>query len=107
MHFRCMGDIIRVVGGVGALSLIGNGSLKSLAKSWRMLVHQKLSPTFRDSKLSPDQAFLIAGIIEGYELDVAKIIVRDIHDRPVSTDTNMAFLWLLTWICLDMGVLRF
>lgn len=50
------------------------------------LDHHKLCPTYGDNILSPDRATLIAGIIEGYELDVAKWRAKELRDRVMSTD---------------------
>lgn len=46
-----------------------------------MLVLHQLSPTNMENMLSPDRFTLVAGIIEGYKIDVAKIISGEIYDR--------------------------
>lgn len=80
------------------------GSLSFKAKAWWKLVHHRLSPTYWDNVLRSDQTALIASIINGYEMDVAKWIARKIYDRAVSTDIAMEFSCLLAQICLDVGV---
>lgn len=56
-----------------------------------------------DKILSPDRAALVVCIIKGFEIYVA-IIARDIRDRVLNINTNLAFLCLLMQICLDKGV---
>lgn len=50
----------------------------------------------KDNKLSLNRATLVCGIIEGYEIDISKILMREIHNLDVSTNTNLAFPYLLT-----------
>lgn len=47
-----------------------------------------------DNILSYDRASLVAGIMEGYEIYISRIIVIEIYDRVLSIDTNLAFLYL-------------
>lgn len=61
------------------------------AKAWWTLVCHQLSPTKTDYVLSLDRTILVAGIMEGYDIDVDKIIRRDIRNRYVRTDTTIAF----------------
>lgn len=51
--------------------------------------------------LSPDRAAIVIGIIEGDEIDIAKILVREIHDRAASTNTNLAFPCFFMQIFMD------
>lgn len=53
-----------------------------------------VEPNMGDNILSPDRVSLVAGITEGYGFDISNIIVREICDRDISTDTNLAFLCL-------------
>lgn len=64
----------------------------------------RLSPINRDNVLSPDRVVLVTGIMEGDEIDVAKIIYREISDLSVRTNISLAFPYLLTQLCLDQGV---
>lgn len=48
----------------------------------------QLSPTMGDNVLSLDRAALVLGIIEGCEINVAKILAREDYDRAVSIDTK-------------------
>lgn len=80
---------------VGPSTWITKGSLNFATKAWRTLVHHRLSPTNGDNMLSPERATLVIGIIEGYDIDVAKIIARDIRDWAVSTGTTLAFPCIL------------
>lgn len=60
--------------GVGSLSWIRKGSMSFVEKIWWILMHHRLSPTYGYNVLSPDKAFLVMGIMEGYEIDIAKLI---------------------------------
>lgn len=57
-------------------------------------MHHHLSPTNRDNLMSPGRASLVVGIIEGCEIDIAKIIAWDIRDQSISTNTDLTFLYL-------------
>lgn len=48
-----------------------------------------------------DRATLVVGIMEGYEIDVTKILEMEIHGQAMSMDTILAFPCLLTLICDD------
>lgn len=52
-----------------------------------------------------DKAVLIAGIMLGYEIDVANWITQEIGDMATSTNTVLAFPCQLTQIFLEMRVL--
>lgn len=53
--------------------------------------HHRLSRIDGNNILSPNRALLVAGIIEGYEINIAKIISGKIYDRAISTDTILEF----------------
>lgn len=83
MHFRYITGIIvavqEEVPWVVILSTqIMNGSLSFVDKDQWNLVQHWLSPTMRDNVLSLYRFTLVAGIIEGYDIDVAKILAREI-----------------------------
>lgn len=66
-------------GDVGSSSWIMMGSLNILEKAWWTLGHNRLSITYGDNVLIPDKAALVMGIMEGYEIDIAKLIERKIY----------------------------
>lgn len=78
--------------------------LSFAAKAWWTLLQYRLSATKGGNILSPDRASLVVGIMEGYEIDEAKLIVRKIHDQVLSIYTTLAFQCLLIMICLEEGV---
>lgn len=89
---------------VGPSTWITKSSLNFMAKALWMMVCHRLSPMNEDNILSPFQDSMVVGIMEGYEIDLAKLIVREIHNQVVSTNTTLVFSCLLTQICLDQGV---
>lgn len=82
-------------------SQITASSHNFVVKAWWTLVFHPFSPTAKDNILSPNRVALVAGIVEGYDIDIAKIISWEISDKYVSTDTSSAFLCLLKHMCLD------
>lgn len=56
----------------------------------------RIYPTSEDNILNSDRAAPIAGTTKVYELDVAYLIVREIQDKAMGTDTILAFHYLLT-----------
>ncbi|KAF3617564.1 hypothetical protein FXO38_33917 [Capsicum annuum] len=82
-NFRWIAGIITMVQEdapwvVVPLIQITKSILSFIVNGWWTLVHYRLSPIKMDSNLSPDKATLVAGIIEEYKINVAKIIVREI-----------------------------
>lgn len=59
-------------------------SMKILAMACWTLVHHRLSPIYGDNVLSPYIDSLVVSIIEGYDIDIAMLITREIHDRVVA-----------------------
>lgn len=57
-----------------------------------------------DNVLSPDRASVVVGIMVGYDIDVSKIMDREIRDWVVNTDTTLTFSSLLTQIFQEGGV---
>lgn len=88
----------------GPFNTITKGTLSFAAKAWWMLVWHKLSSTKGDNVSIYDRSTLVADIMEGYEIDVAKIIAKEICDQDVSLDTSLAFLYLLRQLFLEEGV---
>lgn len=43
----------------------------------------------------------VEDIMDVYDIDIAKIIAQEIHDRAMSVDTSFSFPFLLTLIFLD------
>lgn len=80
---------------VGPLTQIRKGTLIFVAMAWWVLFGYRLSLTIRDNTLSPDRVALVTRIIEGYDINVAKILSREIHDRVLSTNINLALPFLL------------
>lgn len=89
---------------VSSSSQIMKGRLNFATKSWLTLVRHRLGPTIGDNTFSPNKATLIVGILEENDIDIAKIITCEIQDRVMSTGTSLAFLCLMTKICLDNRV---
>lgn len=63
-----------------------------MAKELWTLVRHRLCPINRDNVLSLDHAALVAGIMAGYDIDMAKLIAREIYNQEVSTDIVLAFI---------------
>lgn len=60
------------------------------------MVRHRLRLNFLDNIVGPDKATLIACIMSGYEIDIAKWIAHEIRDRATSIDTVLAFPYLYT-----------
>lgn len=67
-----------------------------IVKAWWTLVQHCLSTTKHDNMLSLDRVDLFMGIMEGYDIDVDKIIAREICDRAVRAYTTLAISCLFT-----------
>lgn len=51
---------------------------------------------YGDNVLSLDRAILVVGIMDGYGIDVARLISREVRNWVVSIYTTLAFPCLLT-----------
>lgn len=65
-------NVLWVAEGVGSSSWIMNVNLSFMMKDWWTLVCHRLSPIYGENILNPDRVALIAVIMEGYHLNVAK-----------------------------------
>lgn len=43
--------------------------------------------------------------MEGYDVNIARLIAKEIWDKEVQTETNILFSLLVTQLCLEVGVL--
>ncbi|KAF3655536.1 hypothetical protein FXO37_15893 [Capsicum annuum] len=113
MHFWWITSLITINGekvswevggpGVNSQQVIKN-TVNYEVKAWWTLARHRLCPTTGDNIVSLVCTILIAGFMEGYEFNIAQFITREIWDRAVGTDVILAFLCLLTHICLEAGV---
>lgn len=86
-----------MIGGGGPSSQwIMKGILSFVKKGWWTFVNHRLNPTYGENSLSPDRASLAAGVMESYDIYVARLIAREIYERAVRIDIAMAFPYLLT-----------
>lgn len=88
---------------MGMANQITKTRLNFIDKLWWTLLQHRLISTMGDNVLT-DRTVLVAGIMEGYKIDAAKILVKNIHNYVVSTNTNLDFPYLLAQICLDEGI---
>lgn len=66
-----------------------------MKEQWTLSQH-RLCSTTGDNVHNLVRVSLIAGIMEGYDFDVARFISREIQDQVVGTDVILAVPCLLT-----------
>lgn len=67
------------------------------------VIHQLISID-RENIFSHDKVKFIDGILDGYDIDIAKIITQEINDKAISKDTSFPFPFLYMKIYLDKRV---
>lgn len=90
---------------VSPYTQISKASLISMAMAWQTYVWHQLIPNIGDNILSLDETTLVTGIIKGDEIDILQILVREIRDLDISTNTSFSFPSFFMQIFLDEQVL--
>lgn len=68
------------------------------------ILHKLIQKT-GDNFLIPDRAALVVGFMDLYGIHIPNIIVREICNRDMSTNTSLDFPCMLVKFCLDDMVL--
>ena len=88
------------------ISLIRKAKLTFTAKFLWMLVRHLLSPTAADNIFTWDRAVLVIAFVAGLEIDFAKLLILETHERSLKTPTTYPFTYLIIRLCRDKGVPR-
>ncbi|KAG5571946.1 hypothetical protein H5410_061712 [Solanum commersonii] len=64
----------------------------------------KVSPTKTDNQLTWDRAVMVATLVAGVEIDFARMLLAEIHERAFKTSTTYPFPCLILQMCRDFGV---
>ncbi|KAG5594966.1 hypothetical protein H5410_036198 [Solanum commersonii] len=79
-------------------------TLNFVAKFFCLLVRNIVSPTKADNQLPWDRAVMVAALVAGVEIDVACMLLAEIHERAFKTSTTYPFPCLIFHLCRDSGV---
>ncbi|KAG5616131.1 hypothetical protein H5410_015955 [Solanum commersonii] len=83
---------------------IRKATLNFVAKFFWMLVRNRVSPTKADNQVTWDRAVMVAALVAGVEIDFARILLAEIHERAFRTSTTYPFPCLIFQLCMDFGV---
>uniref|UniRef100_M1DKZ6 Integrase core domain containing protein n=1 Tax=Solanum tuberosum TaxID=4113 RepID=M1DKZ6_SOLTU len=90
---------------VAAPSLgIRKATLNFVAKFFWLLVRNRVSPTKADNQLTWDRAVMVAALVAGVEIDFARILLAEIHERVFKTSTTYPCPCLISQLCRDSGL---
>ncbi|KAG5585933.1 hypothetical protein H5410_046367 [Solanum commersonii] len=64
----------------------------------------KVSPTKADNQVTWDRAVMAAVLVAGVEIDFARMLLAEIHERAFRTSTTYPFPCLIFQLCRDSGV---
>uniref|UniRef100_M1DAY4 Integrase core domain containing protein n=1 Tax=Solanum tuberosum TaxID=4113 RepID=M1DAY4_SOLTU len=70
---------------------IRKATLNFAAKFFWLLVRNRVSPTKADNQLTWDRAVIVAALVAGVEIDFARMLLEDIHERAFKTSTTYPF----------------
>lgn len=80
------------------------GSLSFPARFWWAVVRFRIWPTLADNTLTPKQTVLVSSILDGYNIEWARLIVEHIHESVLQRATLIPFLVLIYKLCIDSKV---
>lgn len=69
------------------------------AKFFCAVVRTRLSPTQVDNVVTWDRAVMLATLMAGLELDFARIVITEIHEKAFKTTTTLPFLCIIFHLC--------
>ncbi|KAG5591028.1 hypothetical protein H5410_041542 [Solanum commersonii] len=64
----------------------------------------EVSPTKADNQLTWDKAAMVVALVAGVEIDFARMLLAEIHERTFKTSTTFPFSCLIFQLCRDSGV---
>ncbi|KAG5571639.1 hypothetical protein H5410_061405, partial [Solanum commersonii] len=64
----------------------------------------KVSPTKADNQLTWDKVVMVAALVAGVEIDFARMLLAEIHERAFKTSTTYPFPCLIFQLCRDSRV---
>uniref|UniRef100_M1DM46 Integrase core domain containing protein n=1 Tax=Solanum tuberosum TaxID=4113 RepID=M1DM46_SOLTU len=80
---------------------IRKATLNFVAKFFWLLMRNRVSPTKADNQLTWDRAVMVVALVAGLEIDFARMLLAEIHERAFKTSTTYPFPWTL-----DIGLIR-
>uniref|UniRef100_M1DL71 Integrase core domain containing protein n=1 Tax=Solanum tuberosum TaxID=4113 RepID=M1DL71_SOLTU len=83
---------------------IRKATLNFVAKFFWLLVRNRVSSTKADNQLTWDRAVMVAALVAGVEIDFARMLLAEIHERAFRTSTTYPFPCLIFHLCRDSGV---
>ncbi|KAG5585465.1 hypothetical protein H5410_045899 [Solanum commersonii] len=87
-----------------SLLLWSKATLNFVDKLFWLLVRNRVSPTKVDNKLTWDKAVMVATLVAGLEIDFARMLLAEIHERAFKTSTTYPFPCLISQLYRDSGV---
>ncbi|KAG5631012.1 hypothetical protein H5410_002729 [Solanum commersonii] len=64
----------------------------------------RVSPTKADNQVTWDRAVMVAALVAGMEIDFARMLLAEIHERAFRTSTTYPFPCLIFHLCRDSGL---
>lgn len=79
--------------------------IKKTIKIWWLIVRYRLSLTMADNHLTLDHVVMVASIMAIYNIDFARCIIAEIHEREFWHTMIIPFPYLIYRICRDSEIL--
>ncbi|KAG5572012.1 hypothetical protein H5410_061778 [Solanum commersonii] len=83
---------------------IRKATLTFVAKFFWLLVRNRVYAGQSDNQVRVGRAVMVAALVAGVEIDFARMLLAEIHERAVRTSTTYPFPCLIFHLCRDFGV---
>ncbi|KAG5585141.1 hypothetical protein H5410_045575 [Solanum commersonii] len=83
---------------------IRKATLNFVAKFFWLLVRNRVSPTKAHNQVTWDRAVMVVALVAGVEIDFARMLLAEIHERAFRTSTTYPFPCLIFHLCRDSRV---
>uniref|UniRef100_M1E0W8 Integrase core domain containing protein n=1 Tax=Solanum tuberosum TaxID=4113 RepID=M1E0W8_SOLTU len=83
---------------------IKKATLNFVAKFFWLLVRNRVSPTKANNQLTWDRAVMVVALVAVLEIDFARMLLAETHERAFKTSTTYPFPCLIFQLCRDSGV---
>ncbi|KAG5615758.1 hypothetical protein H5410_015582 [Solanum commersonii] len=74
---------------------IRKATLSFMAKFFWLLVRNRVSPTKADNQVTWDRAVMVVALVAGVDIDFARMLLAEIHERAFRTSTTYPFPCLI------------
>src|ERR1051325_7182049 len=83
---------------------IKKSQLSFPAKFWWLVIRSWIRPTMADNDVTLERAVLLASVLAGYEIDLARVIADHLHESAFHFSTSLPFPVMIHKLCRESRV---